>query len=109
MQIIIFLAVFGSFLGLTSATIGEPVVIAAPQQVHISYGLHNDQIWVTWLTFENSTFYKLKPTVQYGLEHGKLGATEHGHATLFMNGNRTAFVHRVLLSKLKPSTAYCKL
>lgn len=108
MKTLILLTVFGSFLGLASATIGEPVVIALPQQVHISYGLHNDQIWVTWLTFENSTTYKLKPTVQYGRDNAKLDSTEHGHATLFMNGNRTAFVHRVLLSKLKPSTAYCK-
>ncbi len=106
--IFVIVAIAGSFISSTSATIGEPVVIAAPQQVHISYGQHNDQIWVTWLTFENSTAYKLKPTVQYGFDQAKLESVVHGHATHFMNGNRTAFVHRVLLSKLKHDTVYCK-
>lgn len=66
-----------------------------------------DQLWVTWMTFEQSAKYTAIPTVQYGLDAAKLDQTSHGKATLFMNGNRISYVHRVMLSKLKPNSTYC--
>jgi len=60
------------------------------------------------MTFENETKYSETPTVQFGFDAEHLDQTARGHAALFWNGNRTSFVHRVLLDKLQPDQVYCK-
>ena len=126
MNSLLLLGIVGYFSGLCVADIGDPITIGAPEQVHISFGgkFHRqietrlltyfiwmstvsiDQMWVTWLTFENETEYGHQPTVQYGLDSAKLDMSAHGSAAFFWNGNRIAFVHRVLLSKLLANTTY---
>lgn len=59
---------------------------------------------VTWLTFEKAG----TPTVEYGLEAFEYNMSTFGFSTHFMNGKRDAYVHRVVLKGLKPTTDYCE-
>ncbi len=65
-------------------------------------------MWVTWMSFEEKAHFAANATVQYGTKPHVLSLTATGTSTFFQNGNRTSFVHRVLLDNLKPSTEYCK-
>ena len=67
------------------------------------------QMWVTWMTFEERPRFTAIATVQYGTKPSALELTSNGTSTFFLNGNRTSFVHRVLLNNLKPNMDYCKL
>ncbi|KAH9387759.1 Acid phosphatase type 7 [Tyrophagus putrescentiae] len=84
----------------------HPVKFGAPEQVHISYGVGPSQMWVTWMSFEEKAHFAANATVQYGTKPHVLSLTATGTSTFFQNGNRTSFVHRVLLDNLKPSTEY---
>ncbi|VDK68560.1 unnamed protein product [Gongylonema pulchrum] len=60
-------------------------------------------MWVTWLTY-NNTFLSL---VEYGI--GDFRWTAQGNSTLFTDGGklkRKRYIHRVLLTDLKPGTEY---
>ncbi|XP_062863318.1 acid phosphatase type 7 [Trichomycterus rosablanca] len=82
-----------------------PPIFFQPEQVHISYpGLKGSMV-ITWTTLN-----KTESVVEYSLFGGKLFShTAKGNSTLFIDGGSTKrkmYVHRVLVSELRPGSAY---
>lgn len=59
---------------------------------------------VTWTTYDPD----LKSIVHYGKNLNHLNLKQTGEVTLFEDGGRNHYIHRVTLSDLKPHTKYCK-
>lgn len=95
------------FFALACASLYIPGAVAVlnqqPEQVHISYGNVPSEMMVTWTTFD--------PTNTSTVEYGKvdLNRSKTGHATKFVDGGsakRVLYMHRVLLTDLKPGEDY---
>uniref|UniRef100_UPI003EB79A87 acid phosphatase type 7 precursor n=1 Tax=Danio rerio TaxID=7955 RepID=UPI003EB79A87 len=76
-----------------------------PEQVHISYpGVQNSML-VTW-----SSANKTDSVVEYGLWGGKLFShSATGNSSIFINEGaeyRVMYIHRVLLTDLRPAASY---
>ncbi|CAL1575027.1 unnamed protein product [Knipowitschia caucasica] len=82
-----------------------PPIWTQPEQVHLSYPGVPGSMEVTWTTF-NST----NSTVEYGLLGARLFDTSvQGMSTLFVDSGdekRAMYIHRVVLSGLKPASTY---
>ncbi|XP_064480865.1 acid phosphatase type 7-like [Ornithodoros turicata] len=88
-------------LVLSSVTTGE--IYVQPEQVHLSYGAEPSEMMVTWTTFN----WTNESMVEYGV--GRPRHRTAGNCTKFTDGgqqHRTLFIHRVLLTGLKPNTLY---
>uniref|UniRef100_A0A146LGJ9 Purple acid phosphatase n=1 Tax=Lygus hesperus TaxID=30085 RepID=A0A146LGJ9_LYGHE len=76
-----------------------------PEQVHLSYGENEAELFVTWVTHSPTT---ASPAVQYGVQNIN-ELTTVGNSTKFVDGGwkqRTIYIHRVTLVGLKPNTNY---
>jgi hypothetical protein len=72
-----------------------------PQQIHISYGFQPNDIAITWSTFKPTNTSIVQYTANYILyDYAK------GYQTKFVNGNKTQYIHRVLLTDLDYSANY---
>lgn len=95
-----------------------------PQQIHLSLGskwwqnIFNKLILICVLKPEShsemtvtwTTYAPTKTVVRYGRHKHHLHSKKFGIRTKFIdNGNRTHYIHRVTLTKLKPFTTFCKL
>ncbi|XP_054162251.1 acid phosphatase type 7-like [Oppia nitens] len=75
-----------------------------PEQIHLSYGADATQMMVTWVTMHHITGH---PRVEYGVED--LDMKAFGGTTRFVDGGqekRHLYIHRVLITDLKPSHKY---
>lgn len=85
--------------------VGLPPIWTQPEQVHLSYPGLAGWMEVTWTTFN-----KTDSTVEYGLLGGRLfDMSAEGNSTLFVdsgNEKREMYIHRVILTGLKPAATY---
>lgn len=74
-----------------------------PSQVHISLGNKSDEIMITWVTSSKTR----TSLVEYGIEG--FYETAKGVMNMFQDFGklkRKFYIHRVLLTNLKPNTTY---
>lgn len=72
-----------------------------PEQIHLSIAASHPQLAVTW-----TTYVKVDSVVQFGKDR-KLQSKANGNVTEFVDkGNRTHYIHRVILTDLEPLTKY---
>lgn len=74
-----------------------------PEQIHLSYGGDPSRMFVTWVTFDNTT----QSFVDYGIK--QLTNRTSGSMTKFVDGGsakRTLYIHRVLLTNLTAAQTY---
>ncbi|CAJ1073764.1 acid phosphatase type 7 [Xyrichtys novacula] len=85
--------------------LGVPPIWTQPEQVHLSYPGESGSMVVTWTTFNKTESY-----VEYSLMGGRLfEMTAKGEASLFVDSGkekRKMFIHRVILTGLKPAATY---
>ncbi|XP_054714033.1 acid phosphatase type 7-like [Uloborus diversus] len=102
-SVIVFLCFYACAHTVFSVVNDQPVVNTQPEQVHLSCGNSPTEMMVTWVTMDPTN----TSTVEYGLR--KLDHTQTGTVSKFVDGGseaRVLFIHRVLLTDLKPNTEY---
>lgn len=76
-----------------------------PQQIHLSFGRNPLEVVVTWTTYVESD----KAVVQFSEPRWLNYTSVHGETTRFVDGGkekRVHFIHKVLITNLKPRTTY---
>ncbi|KFM71094.1 Iron/zinc purple acid phosphatase-like protein, partial [Stegodyphus mimosarum] len=97
----IFFSVLACFYFFTSCSLA--ILMTQPEQVHLSYGSVPSEMVVTWVTLDPTNI----STVEYGFN--KLNLHKIGSMTKFVDGgpnSRVIYIHRVLLTDLKPGSEY---
>lgn len=87
------------------AAVSEAQTYVQPEQVHLSLGAEPSEMMVTWTTMD----WTNESLVEYGTAPGHLNTRAVGNSSKFTDGgpqHRTLFIHRVLLTDLKPRTDY---
>lgn len=101
-----FVAIAVFLCGLMPLAFGFPPIQRQPEQVHLSYPGIPGSMLVTWTTVNETE----DSVVEYGVWGGKLfELSAKGQATLFEDGGfekRQMFIHRVMLTDLKPGISY---
>ncbi|EYC42359.1 hypothetical protein Y032_0534g3068 [Ancylostoma ceylanicum] len=78
-----------------------PLVLSAPEQVHLSFHGNYSTMGVTWITFKSDS-----STFHYGNSPSDLPFSAKGSETEWVTGNITRYTHRALMENLLPSTTY---
>ncbi|XP_072023965.1 acid phosphatase type 7-like [Amphiura filiformis] len=92
-------------LGLVSVVTALDSIWLQPEQVHLSATGDPTQTMVTWSTFNDTK----ESTVEFGFQVENMTMTASGSRTKFVDGGsekHTQYIHRVILTKLKPGSVY---
>ncbi|UJR34922.1 hypothetical protein I4U23_027700 [Adineta vaga] len=108
---------FGNYSLIAKSSTIQPLNYNEPTHIHLAYGDHIDQIYVSYLT--NSSEYL--PQCQYGSDPSSLNFQQSGTTTTYTASDmcegkaniwgpqtfiHPGYMHTILLNNLRPSTKY---